>query len=198
MIKREKMIVLRKINFGDSDLILHAISSEGHKLGLLARGAKRSRKRFGGGVLEPTHHIEAVYSAKVYDASEDRLFILQEAQLLDGFVGIRKDYGRLELALHFLFLVDRVATVGMADSAKLYSLLGHALRSLETAKQLPILKLQFESKLLRQQGVLEDPTQFSALLTVPLSKGETVTLALDEISRLQNHLAAQVADYVGK
>jgi DNA repair protein RecO (recombination protein O) len=197
LIRKERFIILRKIQFGDHDLIVHAISSEGHRLGLLAKGAKRSRKRFGGGVLEPTHFVEGVVSSRFYDANEDRLSILQEAQLLEGFPGLRLDYARLELALFFLGLVDRVVTVGVDDASDLFRLLAHGLKAAEITEDRTLLKAQFESKLLRQQGVLENAAIFRALLTAPLSRSDQVDLTRHELGELQSSLQSQMAEYLG-
>ena len=58
---QNRFIILKKMKYGESDLILHAISMQGEKLSFIARGALKSKKRFGGGVLEPTHFVSFTY-----------------------------------------------------------------------------------------------------------------------------------------
>ena len=80
MVKKSgTFILLKKVRFAESDLILTGISSEGEKKSFLARSALKSRKRFGGGVLEPTHFVEIGYSEK---PGENRLGTLDEASLI--------------------------------------------------------------------------------------------------------------------
>lgn len=58
---RERIIVLKKTVYRDSDLIIRGLNSQGAKLSFIAPAALKSRRRFGGGVLEPTNFIEVVY-----------------------------------------------------------------------------------------------------------------------------------------
>ncbi len=147
-------LILKKIKYGEADLIIHALSREGEKMSFLARGALRSKKRFGGGILEPTHHVKLVYTT----SSRSDMHSLKEAQLLNGFEPIRKDYDKLELALMSLNCVSHVSLEGDSHSASLYNLMGHLLKrleSLEDPEDLILLKVQFLLKFLLQQGVLD-------------------------------------------
>ncbi len=58
---RERIIVLKKTVYRDADLIIRGLNSQGAKLSFIAPAALKSRRRFGGGVLEPTNFIEVVY-----------------------------------------------------------------------------------------------------------------------------------------
>lgn len=60
---RERIIVLKKTVYRDSDLIIRGLNSQGAKLSFIAPAALKSRRRFGGGVLEPTNFIEVVYQS---------------------------------------------------------------------------------------------------------------------------------------
>ncbi|MFN8792262.1 MAG: DNA repair protein RecO [Bdellovibrionales bacterium] len=161
-------IILRKVKYGEADLILHALSSQGEKMSFLARGALRSKKRFGGGVLEPLHHVKLVYSS----SSKSDLHTLKEAQLVQGFDGLRTDYDKLTFALLALECVARVSMEGDSDSASLYNLLGHLLKNLEPSPHLTILKTQFFLKFLLQQGVLEVEAWMAPFLRAALSENE--------------------------
>lgn len=146
-----QFILLRKIKYRESDLIVHAISTQGEKLSFLARGALRSKKRFGGGVLEPTHFVNLTYKLA---PSSGQLNVLEEAVIINDFSGIRKDYDRLELALYFIDCVSKVSQEGDQDSEFLFNLLGNSLKAAESSKEIQILKMHFYLKFLLQQGVI--------------------------------------------
>lgn len=151
----EKFILLRKLKYSESDLILHGLSTLGAKKSFIARSALKSKKRFGGGILEPTHFVQLTYKPA---RGEGGLSVLQEAVLLQDFKGLRTDYDKLDLALFFLNCVEHVAQEGDTGSSFLFNLLGHALKSLETSKKLSFLKMHFCLKFLYQQGVISiDP-----------------------------------------
>lgn len=160
-------IILRKIKYSESDLIVHAISSEGEKLSFIARGALKSKKRFGGGILEPTHFINFTFKLS---EGEGRLHLLQEATLINDFANIRKDYDRLAFALHLLECVGKVSQEGDTSSDFLFNLLGHTLKSIETADDLLVLKMQFYLKLLLQQGVVNAEPWMAPFLRARISE----------------------------
>lgn len=161
MLQTERFIVLRKIRYSDSDLVVHALSSQGQKCILFARSALKSKKRFGGGVLEPTHYIRAVFREPLGESS---MASLQEASLLYDFKGLRQDYERLETALHLLKIVDRVSTEGGPDSSAVFDLLGRGLKTLEISQEPELLRFQFEVKFLGLQGVLPDEARLRPYL----------------------------------
>lgn len=148
---KNRFIILRKIKYSEADLILHALSPQGEKMSFIARGALRSKKRFGGGILEPTHFVSFTFKPA---SEEGQLNVLQEATLINDFAGIRKDYDRLELALHTLECVSKVSQEGDKASEFLFNLLGHTLKAVETAQDPLVLKMHFYLKFLLQQGVV--------------------------------------------
>lgn len=152
-IKKDKIIVLKIAKYSDDHLIVTGLTPNGSKLTLMAPAALKSRKRFGGGVLEPTHFIDIQYEQKFSDP--DKLPILKDAQLIESFEGLRTDYDKLNLAFYFLKIVEQTTKDEMPDSDKVFSLIGHALKSLEKAKDIASFRMHFEIKYLYTQGVLE-------------------------------------------
>lgn len=55
---------LRTRAFGESDLIAVLLTEDHGKVSGMARGAKRSRKRFAGGALEPFHQLELRFARR--------------------------------------------------------------------------------------------------------------------------------------
>jgi DNA repair protein RecO (recombination protein O) len=150
MLKKERVIVLRLIKNGESDLVVQVLNRKGARISFFAKAGLKSRKRFGGGVLEPTHYIEASYKER----ANDQLHTLLEAQLVQGFVGLRADYDRLQTALYFLKVTSKLSQDGAVDSQDMFDLLGNALKAAEFTKDVRKLKLHFEIKVLGNQGVL--------------------------------------------
>ena len=150
-LQEERIIVLRKIKHGESDLIVHGLNKSGAKMSFFAKGAAKSKKRFGGGVLEPTHFIKINYQES---KSDEGLMRLDNARLLEDFRNLRSDYERLETALHFVTLIDKVSKEGVIDSPEIFDLLGNSLRAAETASDLGKLRLHFHIRLLAGQGVM--------------------------------------------
>ncbi|MGZ3769635.1 MAG: DNA repair protein RecO [Bdellovibrio sp.] len=164
---KNRFIILRKIKYSEADLILHALSPQGEKISFIARGALRSKKRFGGGVLEPTHFVSFTYK----EASEEgKLNVLQEATLINDFSGIRKNYERLELALHALECVSKVSQEGDRTSEFLFNLLGHTLKAIETTQDTLVLKMHFYLKFLLQQGVINAEAWMAPFLKTNLAE----------------------------
>ncbi|MBT4762248.1 MAG: DNA repair protein RecO [Bdellovibrionaceae bacterium] len=151
---KTKAIILKVSKYSDSDLILSVLTEDGQKLFLIAKGARNSKKRFGGGVLEPINLIQFVYKLKNTSQDESTLYFLNEATLLKSFDALRTDYDRLDLVFYFLKMLDKVSFEGNLDSHVLYKLLGNSLLAAEEVKNLRLLKSSFEMKLLYHLGVL--------------------------------------------
>ena len=175
--KTERLFVLKVIKYGEADLIVMGLNAMGVKIPLFAKSALKSRKRFGGGVLEATHYIEATYghtsrsfrgSLKTkctYNYSMDHNFyFLKEATLLDDFHKIRTDYDRLHLGLYMLKLVNHFCKEGLPDNTQVFHLLGNSLKALETSKKLNELQMVFELRLLKLQGILEEDDSMKKVL----------------------------------
>lgn len=158
------------MDFREADLILKFLDSEGEKLEAIARGAKKSKKRFSGGLLEPLNFMELSFSLPSQPSSQ--LWTLNEAQLIYDFAGLRVDYDRIKLALYLLKLVTRVDLE--SGSSEVFDLLLHALKSAETSQHLSILKSQFELKFLHKQGVLGVDKEVLPFLKASLYEGHTL------------------------
>lgn len=162
--EKGNFIILRKTKYSESDLVIQALSAQGAKFSFIAKGALRSKKRFSGGVLEPTHFATFSYKMKGDSNAEDRLIFLEEAKLINGFSGLREDYDRLQVALYIVSLVDKVSLQGSVDSGEVFNLLGNTLKQLEISDMPHLLKCHFEVKLLYQQGVLPQDLLINSFL----------------------------------
>jgi DNA repair protein RecO (recombination protein O) len=194
--QREKILVLKTFKHGESDLIVHGLNSLGARLGFFARGGLKSRKRFAGGVLEPTHYIEATY--KVAPRQDgDPLHNLIEAHIVREFSGLRTDYGRLEAALHMTKLVHKLSQQGVVDSPETFNLLGNGLAAAETSGALDKLKLHFELKLLAAQGVLPPEEVFLPWLAANLAGHEKIDSPPESRRLVQALIHDHLRHYLG-
>lgn len=195
MTQKERILVLKTFKHSESDLIVHGLNPLGARMGFFARGGLKSRKRFAGGILEPTHYIEVTYKIGRSD-DEDPLHSLLEAQLIREFSKLRSDYQRLETALYLLRLVHKLSQQGVVDSPDLFNLLGNALASAETSADLGKLKTHFEMKLLASQGVL--PSQgFEAWLSHGLLQHERIQSSDDQRRWVEAQVHAHLKLYLG-
>jgi DNA repair protein RecO (recombination protein O) len=86
-------IVLRSVDTGESDRVVTLLTRERGKVAAFARGARASRRRFGGS-LEPF----TLVSAEVRERSGSDLLGLDQVSPLDAFGGIRGDLARIACA----------------------------------------------------------------------------------------------------
>ena len=166
---KSKVLILRATKYGEADLILQALTNGGEKISLLARGALKSKKRFSGGVLEPTHFVEVRYKKPV---SDNKIATLEEATLINGFEKLRSSYEKVEAALYVLECLSKVSQEGDAVSDRLFNLAGHSLKSLEKAVDLKLFRVHFCLKLLFQQGVLEPESWMGVYLKSSMAEHE--------------------------
>lgn len=174
--KQNRFIILKKIKYGEADLIIHALGSDGAKNSFMARSALKSKKRFGGGVLEPLHYVNLIYQES---DDESKMKSLKEAILIDDFKNIRQDYDKLELALFVLNCVGHVSLEGDQHSEFLFNLTGHTLRAVSHESNLKRLKLHFCLKFLFQQGVVSLEPWMAIFLKTNISDSNNLDSAIE-------------------
>jgi DNA repair protein RecO (recombination protein O) len=193
---QEKFIILKKMKYGEADLIIHALSQAGAKKSFIARAALKSKKRFGGGILEPTHFVLLSYKK---GKNEEALNILNEATLIDDFNDIRSDFDKLEFALFMLNCAHHVSQEGDFDSHFLFNLVGHSLRKLGSTERLQRFKMHFCLKFMFQQGVISAEGWMSPFLKINMSDSERLD-QLPEISEVldtyYDSIESQVLHYI--
>ena len=178
--KQDRFIILKKVKYGEADLIIHALGANGSKYSFMARSALKSKKRFGGGILEPLHYVNLTYKE---NTDSNKIKTLNEATLIDDFKNIRESYDRLELALFVLNCVSHVSLEGDANSDFLFNLTGNTLRAVGESDDLKLLRLHFCLKLLYQQGVISIEPWMSPFLKYNLSDSKKL-VQVENSSRL--------------
>ena len=193
MLLRDKIIVLKKWPFSESDLIVRGLNTKGCQMSFIAKGALKSKKRFGGGVLDPSAYIELEYRP-----SKKSLHVLQKAWFLEDFSKLRTDYDRLNLALYFIKVMGEISQEGTEDSEELFHLLGNALKEAENSLVLDSLKIFFQMKVLFLQGVLPAEFSHSEILKSALKSHKQFQMEAEKKQILSNKLEQTLKHYLSE
>lgn len=141
-------ILLRRVDFGDFDLILTLLTPTEGKVSVMAKSAKRSVKRFGG-ALELFSQLNVVFSS----GPKRGLPLLQEAALVRPFPNIRSDIQKTAYASYWSEIVHKWVMEGKKEE-RIYQLLHRVLEELDE-NVLPdaLLSLVFQSRFLSLSGL---------------------------------------------
>jgi len=122
-------IILNSIDFLESDKVICALTRDKGIVHAIAKGAKRSKKRFPG-TLEPFCEV----SMEIFVKREGDLHRIESAQLIDAHLGIREDLDALAHATVLLELIKE--HLGPMDpSPATYEHLQAALNAMEPGRQ---------------------------------------------------------------
>jgi DNA repair protein RecO (recombination protein O) len=104
-------LVLRAVDFGESDRIVHLLTPATGRLPAIAKGARRSKRRFPG-TLDLMNRL-AVQIERRRPAALARL---EGARLVQTYEAVRGDALRFALGCYLLELLDRLAPEGGAPA----------------------------------------------------------------------------------
>lgn len=139
-------ILLRRIAYGDHDLIVTFLAPDRGKFSSIAKSARKSIKRFAG-LLEPFTGLRVVCAA-----GRGKLLILKEAAMRRPLGCIRCDFLKTAYASYWVELVDGWLEEGERQ-ADLFHLLQWALDALD-AGEMPVahLSVLFQMRLMTLSG----------------------------------------------
>ncbi len=141
---RYEAIVLGVMEYREADKIVTLFTAEHGKLRGVARGAKRSVRRFGGALELFAHlHIELVV--------HEGLSNIHGADIVTIYPRIRKDLAKIGYASYACEAIDRLTPDGMANP-RLFRLLAAYLEHLDTALPSASARRFFEVNLLNILG----------------------------------------------
>ncbi len=148
--ERTSAIVLRGRLHGESDKIVTFLTKDYGKVTGIAKGAKRSQRRFVN-VLEPFTHIQLRFRPSRPTHSDELAFIFS-CDLLQSFRGPSRDLQRFALASYCSELIDVMVT-GQEAGHETYTLLLDSLHGLERPEPIsPAFLPTFELLLLTYTG----------------------------------------------
>ncbi len=103
-IKKTEAIVISSVDYGESDRIVTLYTKDFGRVKGMAKGARRSRKRFAN-TLEPFTHIKTELALK----ASSGLNWINHSSLINVFFDIRLDIGRFIYGSVFLEIIDQMA-----------------------------------------------------------------------------------------
>jgi DNA repair protein RecO (recombination protein O) len=99
-----RALLVKRVEYGESDLVLTLFTERFGRVSVLARGARRSMRRYGG-ALEPMHTLEV----SLEERPHGELLTLREAKIQELRLPLTGDLGRLQAAGHALGWLRRAA-----------------------------------------------------------------------------------------
>jgi DNA repair protein RecO (recombination protein O) len=143
-------VVLRVVDFGESDRIAHLLTPATSRLTVIAKGAKRSKRRFPG-----TLDLFNLLDVRVERRRANAMGRLEQARLLDAFPALRTRPSRFALACYLVELVDRLAPEGAGgrDARALYDAVLGALRAVAARDPDARLRALLELRVLAALGL---------------------------------------------
>lgn len=127
-------VVLGSVDLGEADRLVHLLTRERGRVTARARGARKSRKRYGGR-LDRYALVRAQLRVR-RDGAAIRRAAMGEVDLLRPFLGIREDLLRTAMADHLVELL-RVATREEEPCPTLFGLAVRALEVLDGSPEPP-------------------------------------------------------------
>ncbi|MCX5821694.1 MAG: DNA repair protein RecO [Deltaproteobacteria bacterium] len=144
--QQTEAIVLRVIDYGESDRIVTFCTADFGKIRGIAKGARRSRKRFAN-ALEPFSCSRVQFSRR----GPDNLALIEGCDVLSHFPGIRADLEKTLAASYLIDLTDQFTPEDKKNEASFF-LLHDFLRCLDGTAMTDALLRFFEIRLLRISG----------------------------------------------
>ncbi len=142
-------LLVRSVAVGEADLVVTFFTQSDGKVSAMVRGARRSRKRFGG-ALEPIHGL----SVQLVDRGKE-LCTLEEARVERPRTGITSDLARMDVAGHALRWVRHLSPQRTPEPGVWAALVEtlDALDAAPTAADPPLVTLaRFGLRLLAEMG----------------------------------------------
>lgn len=144
--QQTEAIVLQVIDYGESDRIVTFCTADFGKIRGIAKGARRSRKRFAN-ALEPFSCSRVQFSRR----GPDSLALIEGCDVLSHFPGIRADLEKTLAASYLIDLTDQFTPEDKKNEAS-FLLLHDFLRCLDGTAMTDALLRFFEIRLLRISG----------------------------------------------
>ncbi len=144
--KKTEAIILRTKDFGESDLIVTFFSSLFGTLRGVAKGARRSSKRFVNS-LTTFSLVNLAFSER---RSSD-LVLLESSDLIEGFPAIRSDYNLLSKASYMVELTETLFPSNV-QSSEMFQLLKFGLSALPEKQDAEETMIMFQARAMKIGG----------------------------------------------
>ncbi|MTT33274.1 DNA repair protein RecO [Terrilactibacillus sp. BCM23-1] len=145
MMEKAEGIILRVVDYGETNKIITIYTKEFGKLGLMARGAKKPKSR----LASATQHL--FYGQFLFSKGKN-LGTLYQAETLDPLRQIKNDIFKLAHASYLVEIVDKL-TEEQRPYPSLYHLLIKTLLAIEKGLNEEVLTAIFNVKMLSIAGI---------------------------------------------
>ncbi|MFA4916147.1 MAG: DNA repair protein RecO [Syntrophales bacterium] len=144
---KTQVIVLRSLDYGEADRIVTFYSIDFGKLKGIAKGARRSRRRFANNALEPFSCSDTLFSKR----SRDTLSLIEDCDITNPYSDIREDLEKMLVASYMVELMDKFTVEGKKNS-DLFKLLQEFLNLTNDGDTSEWLLRFYEMRLLKLSG----------------------------------------------
>jgi DNA repair protein RecO (recombination protein O) len=162
---RTQALVLRTFEQGESDRLVHLYTESLGRVSAIAKGARRSRRRFPG-----TLEIFNLLDARLVDPPRSALMRIEAASLRHAFEGLSRDLGRYAIACQLLELLDRFTGERESNPALFHFAVG-VLGIVDEEQPDPLLALLILAKTLARLGFRPELIR-CASCGVPIAEAE--------------------------
>ncbi|MCH7619444.1 MAG: DNA repair protein RecO [Candidatus Marinimicrobia bacterium] len=169
-ILKSEGVVLRRIKYSETSLIVTFYTKDQGKISLIAKGARNPKSKFVG-ALEPATYASIVY----YHKDSRDLQLLSEIEILQSNSSIIENLRKSAVAMAILNLVDSTLTE-VEPNEDVYGLLVNTLSALNSEKQDVALLWYFEIQLLKMIGFEIDVHNPEGVKTQSRLKGEALRI----------------------
>ncbi|MDM5199753.1 DNA repair protein RecO [Fictibacillus enclensis] len=145
MLQKVEGIVIRKVDYGETNVILTLFTREKGKIGVMARGAKKHKSR-----LSSVAQL-FTYGHFVYQQGRG-LGTLNQGEIIDSFRGIKEDLFKTAYCAYMIEFLDKV-TEEQNPQPYLFEHLWQSLHQLDEGTDPEVITFIFEMKMLRQAGI---------------------------------------------
>ena len=145
---RCEALTLKKLPFGEADLLVTLYTRERGKVRAIARGARRSNSKLVG-------HFEPLTQVKLSLAQGRNLDYITQAQVLTGFGSLKENLGAITKGLYLAELVDGFGSEASPNQS-LYGLAIDALQGIEADPDSDLPLRFFELHLLQVSGFMPE------------------------------------------
>ena len=132
--------IMRIREFGESDLLVTFFTSDKGRLKGVAKGARRSKKRFANCL-----DLFCLTSLEYGLQRKGDLYFLNSCKLIHGFPGLRSDFSTLSLASYMVELTEILFPQNVVD-ANMFELLKKSFAALDRGRRNDVLRIVFEAK----------------------------------------------------
>ncbi len=143
-------VLLRAVEFGESDLIVHLLTADAGRFTAIAKSARKSLRRFPG-TLDLFNRL----SIEGRTRPRGGMGFLEKARLVDPYLGLRRDPARYALASFLVELLDRLSPESMepAEAGHLFALASESLALVERVRPTASLRILLELRVLDALGL---------------------------------------------